>query len=97
MTEFNYNSVIQNASGRKVTLNMGVTVKRSLTELLDNAAADTTAISGPRSLITKSTQICCRLQNPSGAIRRHSQSNSAWRTHVGSSFERLITIAVPHP
>ncbi len=51
MTEFSYNSVMQVPRVEKITLNMGVGEAIADKKLLDNAAADLTAISGqkPRS------------------------------------------------
>ena len=66
MTEFNYNSVMQVPRVEKITLNMGVGEAIADKKLLDNAAADLAAISGDH----QSTQICCRLQNPSGLSDR---------------------------
>ena len=45
MTEFNYNSVMQ-VPRVEITLNMGVGEAIADKKLLDNAAADLTAISG---------------------------------------------------
>ncbi len=53
MTEFNYNSVMQVPRVEKITLNMGVGEAIADKKLLDNAAADLTAISGQKPLITK--------------------------------------------
>ncbi|SUH55110.1 50S ribosomal protein L5 [Salmonella enterica subsp. enterica serovar Braenderup] len=70
MTEFNYNSVMQVPRVEKITLNMGVGEAIADKKLLDNAAADLTAISGQKTVDHQSTQICCRLQNPSGLSDR---------------------------
>lgn len=69
MTEFNYNSVMQVPRVEKITLNMGVGEAIADKKLLDNAAADLAAISG-QTADHQSTQICCRLQNPSGLSDR---------------------------
>lgn len=70
MTEFNYNSVMQVPRVEKITLNMGVGEAIADKKLLDNAAADLAAISGQKTADHQSTQICCRLQNPSGLSDR---------------------------
>ncbi|UMX52213.1 50S ribosomal protein L5 [Escherichia coli] len=70
MTEFSYNSVIPVPRVEKITLNMGVGEAIADKKLLDNAAAGLAAISGQKPLIHQSTQICCRLQNPSGLSDR---------------------------
>ena len=64
MTEFNYNSVMQVPRVEKITLNMGVGEAIADKKLLDNAAADLATADH------QSTQICCRLQNPSGLSDR---------------------------
>ncbi len=70
MTEFNYNSVMQVPRVEKITLNMGVGEAIADKKLLDNAAADLAAISGQKTADHQSTQISCRLQNPSGLSDR---------------------------
>lgn len=69
MTEFNYNSVMQVPRVEKITLNMGV----------GEAIADkncwitqqqTRQQSRSKTADHQSTQICCRLQNPSGLSDR---------------------------
>lgn len=57
MTEFNYNSVMQVPRVEKITLNMGVGEAIADKKLLDNAAADLTAISGQKPLTGGDTAI----------------------------------------
>ncbi len=94
MTEFNYNSVMQVPRVEKITLNMGVGEAIADKKLLDNAAADLTAISGQKPLITKARKSSCRLQK---SVRGYPigckvtlRGERMWEF-----FERLITIAVP--
>ena len=69
MTEFNYNSVMQVPRVEKITLNMGVGGAIADKKLLDNAAADRQQ-SPVKTADHQSTQISCRLQNPSGLSDR---------------------------
>ncbi len=70
MTEFNYNSVMQVPRVEKITLNMGVGEAIADKKLLDNAAADPGSNLRSKTADHQSTQICCRLQNPSGLSDR---------------------------
>lgn len=61
--QFGYKTIMQVPRIEKITLNMGVGEAISDKKLLENAAADMAAISGQKPLITKSSQICCGLQD----------------------------------
>lgn len=69
MTEFNYNSVMQVPRVEKITLNMGVGEAIADKKLLDNAAVDCSNLRS-KTADHQSTQISCRLQNPSGLSDR---------------------------
>ncbi len=69
MTEFNYNSVMQVPRVEKITLNM-VLVKRSLTKNCWITQQQTRSNLRSKTADHQSTQICCRLQNPSGLSDR---------------------------
>ncbi len=69
MTEFNYNSVMQVPRVEKITLNMGVGEAIADKKLLDNADRPGSNLRS-KTADHQSTQICCRLQNPSGLSDR---------------------------
>lgn len=93
MTEFNYNSVMQVPRVEKITLNMGVGEAIADKKLLDNAAADLTAISGQKPLITKARKSVAGFKIRQGypiGCKVTLRGERMWEF-----FERLITIAVP--
>ncbi|VDY37393.1 50S ribosomal protein L5 [Salmonella enterica subsp. arizonae] len=92
MTEFNYNSVMQVPRVEKITLNMGVGEAIADKKLLDNAAADLTAISGQKPLITKARKSVAGFKIRQGypiGCKVTLRGERMWEF-----FERLITIAV---
>ncbi|EHC74537.1 LSU ribosomal protein L5p [Salmonella enterica subsp. enterica serovar Montevideo str. S5-403] len=96
MTEFNYNSVMQVPRVEKITLNMGV--GEAIADLNmgvgeANAAADLTAISGQKPLITKARKSVAGFKIRQGypiGCKVTLRGERMWEF-----FERLITIAVP--
>ena len=93
VSEFNYNSVMQVPRVEKITLNMGVGEAIADKKLLDNAAADLTAISGQKPLITKARKSVAGFKISQGypiGCKVTLRGERMWEF-----LERLITIAVP--
>lgn len=93
MSEFDYNSVMQVPRVEKITLNMGFSEALADKKLLNNAAADLTAISGQKPLITKARKSIASFKIRQGypiGCKVTLRGNRMWEF-----FERLISIAIP--
>ncbi|UDG81088.1 50S ribosomal protein L5 [Candidatus Hartigia pinicola] len=93
MTQFNYTSIMQVPRIEKITLNMGVGEAISDKKLLDNAAANLTAISGQKPLITKARKSIAGFKIRQGypiGCKVTLRGKYMWEF-----LERLIFIAVP--
>ena len=93
MTEFNYNSVMQVPRVEKITLNMGVGEAIADKKLLDNAAADLTAISGQKPLITKARKSVAGFKIRQGypiGCKVTLRGERMWEF-----LDRLLTMALP--
>ncbi|MCR3755457.1 MAG: 50S ribosomal subunit protein L5 [Sodalis sp. Psp] len=91
--QFGYRSVMQAPRIKKITLNMGVGKAIADKKLLDNAAADLTAISGQKPLITKVRKSVSSFKIRQGypiGCKVTIRGERMW-----DFFERLISIAVP--
>ncbi|SES66145.1 50S ribosomal protein L5 [Thorsellia anophelis] len=93
MSEFGYHSVMQVPQIKKITLNMGVGEAIVDKKLLENAAADLTAISGQKPLITKARKSVAGFKIRQGypiGCKVTLRGERMWEF-----FERLVTIAMP--
>lgn len=91
--QFGYKSVMQVPRIEKITLNMGVGEAITDKKLLDNAAADLTAISGQKPLVTKARKSVAGFKIRQGypiGCKVTLRGERMWEF-----FERLIYIAVP--
>jgi large subunit ribosomal protein L5 len=91
--QFGYKSVMQVPRVEKITLNMGVGEAITDKKLLDNAAADLTAISGQKPLITKARNSVAGFKIRQGypiGCKVTLRGERMWEF-----LERLISIAVP--
>ena len=91
--KFGYKSIMEVPRITKITLNMGVGEAIADKKLLDNAAADLTAISGQKPLITKARKSVAGFKIRQGypiGCKVTLRGERMWEF-----FERLITIAVP--
>lgn len=91
--KFGYKSPMQVPRLTKITLNMGVGEAIADKKLLDNAAADLTAISGQKPLITKARKSVAGFKIRQGypiGCKVTLRGERMWEF-----FERLVTIAVP--
>ena len=91
--KFGYKSIMEVPRITKFTLNMGVGEAIADKKLLDNAAADLTAISGQKPLITKARKSVAGFKIRQGypiGCKVTLRGERMWEF-----FERLITIAVP--
>ncbi|WP_339056408.1 50S ribosomal protein L5 [Candidatus Regiella endosymbiont of Tuberolachnus salignus] len=93
MEQCGYSSVMQVPRIEKIVLNMGVGETIADKKLLDNAAADLTAISGQKPLITKARKSVAGFKIRQGypiGCKVTLRGKRMWQF-----FERLIAIAVP--
>jgi len=93
ITKLNYSSVMQVPIIKKITLNMGVGKAVSEKKILDSAAADLTAISGQKPLITKARKSLAGFKIRKGnsiGCKVTLRNERMW-----DFFERLIFIALP--
>ena len=91
--KFGYKSVMQVPRIEKITLNMGVGEALTDKKLLDNAVADSAAISGQKPLVTKARKSVAGFKIRQGypiGCKVTLRGERMWEF-----FERLITIAVP--
>ncbi|SIO16955.1 50S ribosomal protein L5 [Salinivibrio sp. ES.052] len=91
--QFGYKSIMQVPGIDKITLNMGVGEALNDKKLLENAAADMTAISGQKPLITKARKSVAGFKIREGypiGCKVTLRGERMW-----DFFERLIAIAVP--
>ncbi|KKA44796.1 MULTISPECIES: 50S ribosomal protein L5 [Salinivibrio] len=91
--QFGYKSIMQVPGIEKITLNMGVGEALNDKKLLENAAADMTAISGQKPLITKARKSVAGFKIREGypiGCKVTLRGERMW-----DFFERLIAIAVP--
>lgn len=91
--KFEYKSIMQVPRIEKITLNMGVGDAINDKKLLENAAADMTAIAGQKPLITKARKSVAGFKIREGypiGCKVTLRGERMW-----DFFERLITIAVP--
>ena len=91
--KFGYKSVMQVPRIEKITLNMGVGEALTAKKLLDNAVADSAAISGQKPLVTKARKSVAGFKIRQGypiGCKVTLRGERMWEF-----FERLITIAVP--
>ncbi|ODP96808.1 MULTISPECIES: 50S ribosomal protein L5 [Salinivibrio] len=91
--QFGYKSIMQVPRIEKITLNMGVGEALNDKKLLENAAADMTAISGQKPLITKARKSVAGFKIREGypiGCKVTLRGERMW-----DFFERLIAIAVP--
>lgn len=93
MKQFSYYSVMQVPRVEKITLNMGVGEAIADKKLLDNAAADLTAISGQKPLITKARKSVAGFKIRQGNLIGCKVTLRGER--MWEFFERLISIAIP--
>lgn len=93
MKQFGYRSIMQVPRVKKITLNMGVGGAIADKKLLDSAAADLTAISGQKPLITKARKSVASFKIRQGypiGCKVTLRGERMWEF-----FERLISIVVP--
>ncbi|EAS40507.1 50S ribosomal protein L5 [Photobacterium profundum] len=91
--KFEYKSIMQVPRIEKITLNMGVGEAINDKKLLENAAADMTAIAGQKPLITKARKSVAGFKIREGypiGCKVTLRGERMW-----DFFERLISIAVP--
>ncbi len=91
--KFEYQSIMQVPRIEKITLNMGVGEAINDKKLLENAAADMTAIAGQKPLITKARKSVAGFKIREGypiGCKVTLRGERMW-----DFFERLISIAVP--
>ncbi|KXI23035.1 50S ribosomal protein L5 [Photobacterium sanguinicancri] len=91
--KFDYKSIMQVPRIEKITLNMGVGEAINDKKLLENAAADMTAIAGQKPLITKARKSVAGFKIREGypiGCKVTLRGERMW-----DFFERLISIAVP--
>ncbi|ELR64146.1 LSU ribosomal protein L5p (L11e) [Photobacterium marinum] len=91
--KFEYKSIMQVPRIEKITLNMGVGDAINDKKLLENAAADMTAIAGQKPLITKARKSVAGFKIREGypiGCKVTLRGERMW-----DFFERLISIAVP--
>lgn len=91
--KFAYKSIMQVPRIEKITLNMGVGEAINDKKLLENAAADMTAIAGQKPLITKARKSVAGFKIREGypiGCKVTLRGERMW-----DFFERLISIAVP--
>ncbi|OOF08363.1 50S ribosomal protein L5 [Salinivibrio proteolyticus] len=91
--QFGYKSIMQVPRIEKITLNMGVGEALNDKKLLENAAADMTAIAGQKPLITKARKSVAGFKIREGypiGCKVTLRGERMW-----DFFERLIAIAVP--
>ncbi|MGF1684889.1 50S ribosomal protein L5 [Photobacterium minamisatsumaniensis] len=91
--KFEYQSIMQVPRIEKITLNMGVGDAINDKKLLENAAADMTAIAGQKPLITKARKSVAGFKIREGypiGCKVTLRGERMW-----DFFERLISIAVP--
>jgi len=91
--KFDYNSIMQVPRIEKITLNMGVGEAINDKKLLENAAADMTAISGQKPLITVARRSVAGFKIREGypiGCKVTLRGERMW-----DFFDRLISIAVP--
>jgi LSU ribosomal protein L5P len=91
--QFGYKSIMQVPGIEKITLNMGVGEALNDKKLLENAAADMTAIAGQKPLITKARKSVAGFKIREGypiGCKVTLRGERMW-----DFFERLIAIAVP--
>ncbi|OAN16792.1 50S ribosomal protein L5 [Photobacterium jeanii] len=91
--KFEYKSIMQVPRIEKITLNMGVGEAINDKKLLENAAADMTAIAGQKPLITKARKSVAGFKIREGypiGCKVTLRGERMW-----DFFERLIAIAVP--
>ncbi len=91
--KFEYQSIMQVPRIEKITLNMGVGEAINDKKLLENAAADMTAIAGQKPLITKARKSVAGFKIREGypiGCKVTLRGERMW-----DFFERLISIALP--